>query len=89
VAADRARTDQPLRPIRWLALLVAAGLLSFEGTIWVLPQLVAITPSQALLMVVSIINIHHFVIDGIIWKQPKTVARTISARPTVVAANYS
>jgi hypothetical protein len=77
VAADRARADQPVRPVRWLALLVAAGLLSFEGTVWVLPRVVAITPSQALLVVVSILNIHHFVIDGIIWKQPKRAPRSI------------
>jgi hypothetical protein len=89
VAAARARADQPVRPIRWLATLVAAGLLSFEGTVWVLPRVMAITPSQALLVVVSIINIHHFVMDGRIWKQPKKAPSSIRAQPTVMAANYS
>jgi len=75
VAADRARSDQALRPIRWLALLVAAGLLCFEGTIWALPRVSAVTYTQAVLIVGSIINIHHFILDGVIWKQPKPAVR--------------
>jgi hypothetical protein len=45
--------------------------------------------SQALLLVVSIINIHHFVLDGVIWKQPKRVPRSITVPSRVAAANYS
>jgi hypothetical protein len=69
VAADRARSEQPLRPVLWMSSLVALGLLLFEGTVWGLPRLTSIAASQAVLVVTSILNIHHFVIDGVIWKR--------------------
>jgi hypothetical protein len=70
VAADRARAEQPLRPVIWMSLLVALGLLLFEATIWGLPRITSIGAAQAILIVTSILNIHHFVIDGVIWKRP-------------------
>ena len=70
VAADRARSEQPLRPVLWMSSLVALGLLLFESTVWGLPRITSIAASQAALIVTSILNIHHFVIDGVIWKRP-------------------
>jgi hypothetical protein len=70
VAADRARSEQPLRPVLWMSSLVALGLLLFEATVWGLPRITSIAASQAVLIVTSILNIHHFVIDGVIWKRP-------------------
>jgi len=69
VAADRARAEQPLRPVLWMSSLVALGLLLFEATAWALPRVTSIAASQALLIVTSILNIHHFVLDGVIWKR--------------------
>jgi hypothetical protein len=74
VAADRARSDQPLRPVLWMSSLVALGLLLFEATVWGLPRVTSIAAPQALLIVTSILNIHHFVIDGVIWQRPKRAA---------------
>jgi hypothetical protein len=71
VAADRAREAQPIRPVLWMSLLVALGLLLFEATIWGLPRFTSIAAAQAVLIVTSILNIHHFVIDGVIWKRPQ------------------
>ena len=71
VAADRARSNQPLRPVLWMSSLVAIGLLLFEATVWGLPRVTSIAASQAVLIVTSILNIHHFVIDGVIWKRPQ------------------
>jgi hypothetical protein len=45
--------------------------LLFEATVWGLPRITAIAASQAVLIVTSILNIHHFVIDGVIWKRPQ------------------
>ena len=53
-----------------MSSLVALGLLLFESTIWGLPRITSIAASQAALIVTSILNIHHFVIDGVIWKRP-------------------
>ena len=71
VAADRAREQQPLRPVVWMSLLVGLGLLLFEATIWGLPRVTALGAAQAVLIVTSVLNIHHFVIDGVIWKRPQ------------------
>jgi len=71
VAADRARSDQPLRPVLWMSWLVGLGLVLFEATIWGLPRITTIAASQAVLIVTSILNIHHFMIDGVIWKRPQ------------------
>jgi hypothetical protein len=71
VAADRARSEQPLRPVIWMSWLVALGLLLFEATVWGLPRITSIGASQAVLIVTSVLNIHHFVIDGVIWKRPQ------------------
>jgi hypothetical protein len=71
VAADRARVEQPLRPVFWMSSLVVLGLLLFEATVWGLPRITPIAASQAALIVTSTLNIHHFVIDGVIWKRPQ------------------
>jgi len=73
VAADRARSEQPLRPVLWMSSLVALELLLFEATVWGLPRITSMAASQAVLIVTSILNIHHFVIDGVIWKRPQRV----------------
>ena len=79
VAGDRARAERPIRPILWLAVLVALGLLFFEAPIWALPRVTWITASQAALIVTSILNVHHFVIDGVMWKRPKPSAAVRAA----------
>jgi len=71
VAADRARSDEPLRPVLWISSLVLVGLSLFEATVWGLPRITSIAAPQAVLIVTSIVNIHHFVIDGVIWKRPQ------------------
>src|SRR5262245_22646722 len=80
VAADRARSEQPLRPVLWMSSLVALGLLLFEATVWGLPRITAIAASQAVLIVTSVVNIHHFVIDGVIWK--RTTRGRLKPAPT-------
>ena len=74
VAADRARADQPLRPIVWASTLVGLGLVLFEATAWTLHRVTVLDAAQAVLVVSSILNIHHFVIDGVMWKRPKRTA---------------
>lgn len=54
---------------RWLAVNILGGLLVF----WVLPRAVAVSNSTisvefSIAVVFAIIQIHHFIIDGVIWR---------------------
>ena len=80
VAADRARSEEPLRPVLWMSSLVVLGLLLFEATVWGLPRVTSIAASQAVLIVTSLVNIHHFVLDGVIWK--RTTPGRLKPAPT-------
>ena len=80
VAADRARSEEPLRPVLWMSSLVVLGLLLFEATVWGLPRITSVAASQAVLIVTSILNIHHFVIDGVMWK--RSTAARLKPAPT-------
>ena len=80
VAADRARSEEPLRPVLWMSSLVVLGLLLFEATVWSLPRVTSIAASQAVLIVTSLVNIHHFVLDGVIWK--RTTPGRLKPAPT-------
>lgn len=79
VAADRARSEEPLRPVLWMSSLVVLGLLLFEATVWGLPRITSIAATQAVLIVTSVVNIHHFVIDGVIWKRQQRPAAVVPA----------
>ena len=82
VASDRARAERPIRPILWISALVALGLLLFEATTWTLPRVTWVDASQAALIVTSILNVHHFVIDGVMWKRakPAVAVRAVGLR---------
>lgn len=71
VTSWRARTTGAVKPVFLFMTLVGIGLVIFEGGSALVPHVSKLTYEQALLLVPPIINIHHFFIDGIIWKRPK------------------
>ncbi len=73
---------QAVRPLFWYAGLVVGGLLLFRGTA-LLQGLAFDRPAMQLNLVVAVVNIHHFVIDGMIWRKrmPAPSARTALAAP--------
>jgi hypothetical protein len=78
---------QAVRPLFWYAGLVVGGLLLFRGTA-LLQGLAFDRPAMQLNLVVAVVNIHHFVIDGMIWRKrmPAPSARTALAAPPSIAA---
>lgn len=79
VTAWRARTTGPVKPIFLFMALVAIGLALFEGWTALVPHMSTLTYEQALMLVPPIINVHHFFIDGIIWKRRATPQKPVAA----------
>lgn len=82
VTSWRARTTGAVRPILMFSALVALGLALFEGWTALVPKLSKLTYEEALMLVPPILNVHHFIVDGTIWKRPKKKA----AAPPAAAA---
>jgi hypothetical protein len=71
VTSWRARTTGPVKPIILFMALVFLGLALFEGWTALVPRFSSLTTEQAVMLVPPILNVHHFFIDGIIWKRPR------------------
>jgi hypothetical protein len=73
----RARTTGAIKPIYYFITRMVLGLLLFEGMTWGLWHVVRIEEAQALLLVPAMLNLHHFFLDGLMWKakrKPKEAA---------------
>jgi hypothetical protein len=82
VTSWRARTTGPVKPIFLFMALVALGLALFEGWTALVPHVSRLTYAESLMLVPPLLNVHHFFIDGIIWKRPKKPA---AAKPAEAA----
>lgn len=71
VTSWRARTTGAVKPIFLFMALVGIGLVLFEGWTALVPHVSRLSYEQSLLLVPPLLNVHHFFIDGIIWKRPK------------------
>jgi hypothetical protein len=83
VTAWRARTTGPVKPVFLFMALVALGLALFEGWTALVPRFSRLKYDEALMLVPPLLNVHHFFIDGIIWKRPKKPPAAGAARVAV------
>ncbi len=81
VTGHRSRTTGPVRPIWLFAGLVAAGYLLFHGPVPLLPAIAPVDATRGILLLVSVINLHHFWMDGLIWRRARVAA--LPASPPV------
>jgi hypothetical protein len=89
VCGFRARTAGPMRPAFYSLSLVAGGLLLFEATTRSLPYMSAIDYDESLMLVPAVINIHHFFLDGLMWKtrrQPTASTAAAKLAPKVTSS---
>ena len=71
VVGHRARRSGPVRPVMMLAVLVAGGLAIFVGMVHLTARLTPIDVARATLLVDAVFNLHHFLLDAVIWRQPR------------------
>lgn len=76
VAAHRQRTTGPVRPVFLMAGLMVLGYVLFEVTALVLHVAAGVETTISLLLMASLVNVHHFWLDGIVWRSPKVPAVT-------------
>ncbi|MEO8876931.1 MAG: hypothetical protein ABI461_15155 [Polyangiaceae bacterium] len=71
VTCHRTRSAGDVRPVYLLILLMAMGALIFEGYAWSISTVAGVNGDKALALVMALVNIHHFWLDGMMWKRPK------------------
>lgn len=71
VVGFRSRLDGPVRPVFRYAALVGVGLVLFEVTGRVLERTFPLPEEGALVLLVSVINLHHFFVDGLVWRSKR------------------
>lgn len=71
VTGWRARTTGSIKPVLYYAFLVALGLVLFEGITRSLDAFTSLGATRALLLVPAVLNIHHFFLDGLMWKRAR------------------
>jgi len=90
---DRMNENQSFSVVRYLAVLVVGGVFLWIGTTRVLSEVFALDYGISFLLMLSLINIHHFVMDGAIWKlRDGRIAKLLlaperAAAPAASAAN--
>ncbi len=84
VTGHRSLLSGPMKPIWAGAGLVYVGYVLFHGAVPFLPRLFAIDHLRGILLVVSVVNLHHFWMDGLMWRRPKRAPAT-SPAPAAVA----
>ena len=87
MTTHRTRTTGPVRPVYLLILLMIVGYGVFEVTAMGLEHGVKMTQDASLLLMVSVVNVHHFWLDGIVWKGPPK--KSVVAATTADAAGAS
>jgi hypothetical protein len=73
VIAWRARTSGPVRPVLLGASLMIVGWLLFDGLTAVSAAAFS-RPGMQMALVTGLVNIHHFWMDGLIWRKQRMPA---------------
>ncbi|NOU34427.1 MAG: hypothetical protein HOO96_41570 [Polyangiaceae bacterium] len=86
VCGWRERTRSEVRPVYWFMALVAVGLVLFEGIARMLPHVSSLDEAGAFILVPAALNVHHFWVDGRIWRRGDKKPSTTSRAPSPLAA---
>ena len=89
VTCHRTRSGGEVRPVYLLILLMAIGALIFEGYSWGITTVSGVDGEKALALVMALVNIHHFWLDGMMWKRPKAKASWPIAAAALAAPDKS
>ncbi|MGA7291556.1 MAG: hypothetical protein WBW53_12260 [Terriglobales bacterium] len=63
-----AKPDRPWRPFSYFAILVAGGIALFIPGPWLSSLVFHFDFTRSFLLFTALVNIHHFILDGAIWK---------------------
>jgi tetratricopeptide (TPR) repeat protein len=71
------------RPVAYAATLVAGGIALFVPGPWLASYLFGSDFTQSVLVFTAIVNIHHFILDGAVWKlrDSRIAALLVDSRP--------
>ncbi len=83
VVGHRARASGPVRPVVLLAILTAGGFAIFSGMTRVLSDIAPLDLARATLLVDAVFNLHHFLLDAIIWRRRSTPSPTAAPSPAL------
>ncbi len=86
VSGHRSRSTGAVRPVFLLIALMGLGFFLFEGTAAVIYGTHLLSEQRALLLMASLVNIHHFWMDGIVWKRPKKAPAKVAPSGGLAAA---
>ena len=81
VCGWRARTTGSIKPVYYFMTLVAIGLLLFEAGTYGVGAMAGLAQAEALLLVPAVLNIHHFFLDGLMWKARRRPAPAQAEAP--------
>ena len=65
---DEAKASRNWRPLAYFGVLVAGGIALFVPGPWLASRVLHHDFSASFLIFTSLVNIHHFILDGAIWK---------------------
>ncbi len=88
VTSHRTRSLGDVRPVYLLIVLMAIGYVVFEGYAYGVGFAGGIDADRSFSLVMALVNIHHFWLDGMMWKRPKkssTPAPAPMQKPAVLA----
>jgi hypothetical protein len=74
VCAWRNRLSGTVKPVLLYLGIAALGLLLFEGITAGITNALSIPEARSLALVPACLNIHHFVVDGVMWKRKRAPA---------------
>lgn len=86
VVGHRARRSGPVRPVPLLAALSVGGLAIFFGMAHVTSHMAPIDVARAILLVDAVFNLHHFLLDAVIWRRTQAGPATRVATPVAAPA---
>lgn len=88
VTCHRTRSLGEVRPVFLLIVLMAIGWLIFEGYAYGVQFGGGVNADKAFALVMALVNIHHFWLDGQMWKRPKKApAPAVAPAPKPALAN--
>ena len=71
ITGHRSRWTGDVKPIWLFAMLVGVGYLLFHGPVPLLKAVLPLDSAHAILLLLAVINLHHFWMDGLMWRRPK------------------